>query len=412
MPQTPGLFDIARYEEAAATWEGGIDSFVYRPDPETLMAAPTGALAGIPFAVKDVIDVAGMPTRFGSDAFGDAGPASVDAPVVGAVRKAGAIPVGKTRSTECAFIDPTTTRNPYDTARSPGGSSSGSGAAVGAGIVPFAFGTQTAGSLCRPATYCGCASYKPGIGVLPTEGMSPLSPSFDAIGVIARDTGWLGRVFDVLTSRFPVPGSDTVPNSLRVGFVKAPEQSPDKSMRDLAAATIGLLQDAGHEVSEVASPVSFADIIARHRIVMLHEAARELAPRLAGRIDGLKPLFRAGIEQGQTISRGESDTALGWIEGERERFWDRLDGFDLLMAYPVPGPAPVGLKTTGDQSYLTPWTAMAGPLVSLIAGYDRDGMPLGMLFASKPGSDRFLMAAARGISELLPSRQPARLVTA
>ena len=186
-------------------WEPVIDAWAHVA--EASVAAGSGALLDVPFAVKDVIDVAGQPTRFGSLIFEAAAPAAADAPVVAALRRAGALPVGKTRTTEFAFIDPTVTRNPYDPRHSPGGSSSGSGAAVGARVVPFALGTQTAGSLCRPAAYCGAVSYKPGLGRFPLDGVAPLSRSFDAVGVIAQSMPWLTRVSPMAFSTCCIRGT-------------------------------------------------------------------------------------------------------------------------------------------------------------------------------------------------------------
>ncbi len=183
--------DVLGALEDARAWEPRIEAWAYLAEPDELAAAwPAteghGRLQGVPFAVKDIIDVAGLPTRNGSARFADALPAARDAAVVAALRRDGAIAIGKTRTTEFAFIDPTVTRNPYDPRHTPGGSSSGSGAVVGAGIVPFALGTQTAGSLIRPACYSGVTAFKPSLGLLPTEGVAPLARSFDQVGIIAQ----------------------------------------------------------------------------------------------------------------------------------------------------------------------------------------------------------------------------------
>lgn len=401
----PMTFDLGHYHAAEKVWGPSLDAWAYHGDCKPA-ADGSSPLAGVPFAVKDVIDVAGQPTQYGSDAFRDAVPALRDASVVSALRAAGACPVGKTRTTEFAFVDPTPTRNPYDLARSPGGSSSGSGAVVGAGIVPFALGTQTAGSLCRPATYCGAASYKPGLGVLPTTGMAPLSPSFDAIGIICQSAAWLGSVFDVLSSAFAIPGNDSTTGPLNIAFLDVPEQRPDPAMLAAMQHVIAQLRGSGHFVTTVTTPVSFPGIIDHHRTVMLREAANCLGPMLEARHDLLKPLFRAALLQGNAITDAQKDQALDWVENARRQFWSHVSAFDLILAYPVPGVAPLGLATTGDQSYLTPWTAMGGPLVSLPAGYDPDGLPLGILLAAKPGLDSFLVHSAEMLALLLPRHRP------
>ena len=398
-------FSLEDHLAARARWEPLLDAWAHVEDAGALRQADhlSGQLAGVPFGIKDVIDVQGQPSRYGSEAFEDAQPSETESPVVTALRDAGAIPVGKTRSTEFAFIYPTTTRNPYDPKRSPGGSSSGSGAVVGAGVVPFALGTQTAGSLCRPATYCGAYSYKPGLGVLPRDGMSPLSPSFDAIGVIAQSADWLEKIYDVLAAAFEIPQSaPAVARPLRIGFVNVPDQQPEDGMVAMISRVRNVLSDAGHAIVDVDTPVSFDDIIQAHRTVMLYEMAWELRPRVGGRGGLLKPLFRAALAEGAEIPSDQLDQAVEWLTHARENCWSRLSAFDLLMAYPVPGSAPIGLTTTGDQTYLTPWTAMGGPLVSVPSGLDRDGMPLGILLAATPGKDSYLMGEAMRLAGLLP----------
>lgn len=398
--------------ERLRLWEPLIEAWAHI-DEAALSGSPLlgqdGDLLGVPFGVKDVIDVAGQPTRFGSDAFADATPAGRDAAIVAALRRAGAVPVGKTRSTEFAFVDPTITRNPHDTARSPGGSSSGSAAVVGAGIVPFALGTQTAGSLCRPATYCGAASYKPGLGVLPIDGMAPLSPSFDTIGIIAASAAWLARVFDSLTvASGMLPSVPQRKRVLRIGFVSSPDQAPAPDMQRMMQMAIAALLQAGHAVTAVTAPVIFATAIAHHRTVMLAEAADCVGARVVGREALLQPRLRAGLAEGQAVSQAQRRTAVAWLAEARDRFWQSLAAFDLLLAYPVPDAAPRGLASTGDQSYLTPWTAMAGPLVSLPAWQSADRLPLGILLAAAPGQDATLVNTARDIAALLQPPAPAR----
>lgn len=399
-------FDTARSRDLAVHWEPRIQAWAHLADGDELMPAESvmsAPLFGVPFAVKDVIDVHGQPTRFGSDAFADAEPADDDAAVVAALRHAGAVPLGKTRTTEFAFIDPTVTCNPYDPRRTPGGSSSGSGAVIGAGIVPFALGTQTAGSLCRPATYCGGVSYKPGLGVLPTAGMAPLSASFDAVGVIAQSADWLHRVYGVLAEAFGmVPMTGTSARPLRIGVVDSTDQHPSTAQQAAAVTVAATAQSLGHSVARLPSAVSFTDMIRQHRVVMLAEAAASLWPRLANRCDRLQPLLHAALREGAGISEAQRAAALGAIIDARTTFWHAAEGYDLLLAHPVPGAAPLGLTTTGDQSYLTPWTALGGPLVSLPCGVDPDGLPLGMLLAAAPGRDSFLVETAIALAPHLP----------
>lgn len=400
--------------DAARTWEPAIDAWAWLPaGPAVNRGRSAGPLAGVPFAVKDVIDVRGMPTGLGWDALPVPHRPDRDAAVVAALRTAGAVPLGKTRTTAFAFTDPTVTRNPWDTGRTPGGSSSGSGAVVGAGIVPFALGTQTAGSLCRPAAYCGAWAWKPGLGVLPTDGMCPLSPSFDAVGVIARDFGWLDRIYRVLADRFGLSHPVGAVRPLRIGRMRVPEQAPAAAMVAALDGVERAATAAGHTVEACSADISFADLIAAHRQIMLAEAVRNLAPVVAGRQALLPPRIAAGLVEGATITAAAEDAARAAISSVRQAFWRAMADFDLVLACPVPGPAPVGLQTTGDQSYLTPWTALGGPLVTAPCAIDDDGMPLAALLAARPGSDGALMGAAAALSRLLPAlprpRLPSRL---
>jgi Asp-tRNA(Asn)/Glu-tRNA(Gln) amidotransferase A subunit family amidase len=382
-------------------WEPLIEAWTRLPGGSDASSTP-GPLSGAPFAVKDVIDVAGLPTRCGWAALEDRAPAMADAAVVAALRAAGATPVGKTRSTAFAFVDPTITRNPYDPQRTPGGSSSGSGAVVGAGVVPFALGTQTAGSLCRPAAYCGAYAYKPGIGVLPAVGMQPLSSAFDAVGVIAGDFDWLRRVFDVLATAFDIPTGKERGAPLRIGRVLPPEQNPDPDLVRAMDVVEERLAAVGHTIEPAAPSVSFSELLDDHRTVMLFEAARDIGPVVAEKRHQLPPLIAAGLAEGERINGQQSAAAMERIRTARTRFWADVAGFDLLLAYPTSGAAPVGLTTTGDQSYLTPWTTLGGPLVTMPCGVDGEGMPLAALLAAPPGFDAALMRMAAEIDPLLP----------
>jgi len=402
MRETGEGADGAAWLSRAKLWEPAIDAWSYLPDETPAAMNHTGLLAGAPFAVKDVIDVAGMATRCGWDGLASAEKEPRDAAVVAALRAAGAIPVGKTRSTAFAFVDPTTTRNPYDPERTPGGSSSGSGSVVGAGVVPFALGTQTAGSLCRPAAFCGAYAFKPSIGAWPTAGMRPLSRSFDAVGVIAAGQEWLARVVPVLFDAFGVKASEPEPASLRIGRVVAPEQAPEPQMVLAMDRLEAGLRDAGHRVTLAAPTVSFDDLIADHRLIMLSEAAEDVLPLTGGREAELPPRLRAGLREGKGISVSQREAALTRVLERRAAFWRSMADFDLMLAYPAPGAAPRGLATTGDQSYQTPWTALGGPLAAIPCGLDVEGAPLGALLAAPPGEDAALLRAVGRLSPCFP----------
>lgn len=404
------LFNVPDALTQIAAWEPRIEGWVehleYADDGRST-ATPSGPLCGVPFGVKDIIDVKGFPTRYGSAAFEDAPVAFQDASVVAALRAAGAIPVGKTRTTEFAFVDPTISRNPFDPGRTPGGSSSGSGAAVGAGVVPFALGTQTAGSLIRPACYCGAFAYKPSLGALPTTGVSPLSSTFDQVGVIATSSAWLQVVFSVLAQAFSIdghgaatgPSAGTVPK--RIAMIHPPEQTPDAEMIEAMAATIRRLEEGGASVTEMPSPVSFRELLDAHRVIMLFEAARDLLAFVGDRRHLLQAKLSAGLAEGERIPETTYLAAVDTMQLARKTLWAETSAYDLLLAYPVSGAAPIGLTTTGDQSYLSPWTALGGPLLTMPAAIDSKGMPLGVMFAAPPGQDGALVQCSSSLQSLL-----------
>lgn len=406
----------AKLQNRIAAWEPHIRAFVAQDHtaPGRLDTA-TGPLAGMAVGVKDVVDVAGLPTRNGSLICAGAAPASADAVVVAALRGAGAAIIGKTVTTEFAFIDPTDCRNPFDLGRTPGGSSSGSGAAVGAGVLDLAIGTQTAGSLCRPAAYCGAVGLKPGLGVLPNAGMTPLSPSFDAPGFIARDVATAAAAFRACTG---LPPLVNLPAGLRVG--RAPID-PDAPMSVAALSALDgaaeMLAGLDLTVRRGKTQLSFASVVADHRTVMLAEAAAGHGHLLETTSDRLRPLFAAALTEGRALVRAEVAAARDRLAKARATFWDEMGDFDLLLAPPVPDGAPRLDEGTGYQALLTPWTVFAGPLLALPWGRDSLGRPRSIMLAAAPGREALVLCAAAKLEarapELprpaVPSSDPVRL---
>lgn len=367
---------------------------------ETDLASASGPLAGIVFGVKDVIDVKGAPTRNGSAACAGAAPAERDAAAVSALRAAGATFLCKTATTEFAFIDPAPTLNPYDPARTPGGSSSGSGAAVGAGILDLALGTQTAGSLIRPAAYCGAVGFKPGKGALSSDGMTPLSPSFDTIGFIARDAGTAGDAFIACGGAAPA-----APDMSRL-CTGLPEADPAAPLSPAAtravAGAAAALREAGAEARRLAHGIDLSAVVADHRIVMLAEAAALHGARL--RDAPLGPAFAAALKAGAAIDAAERGAALRRLDDARARFWSATEQYGVLLAPPVPAAAPPRDGGTGYQHMLTPWTVFGGPLLCLPWGADEAGLPLSVMLAAPPGAEAALLGAGLALAALAPPR--------
>lgn len=397
-----GVATSQKDANAFARWEPHIRSFVCLSEP---MPAPTaGPLSGLTVGVKDIIDVSGLPTHNGSATCADASPAQSDASVVARLRAAGAQIVGKTVTTEFAFTDPTDCRNPYDIARSPGGSSSGSGAAVAAGLVDLALGTQTAGSLCRPAAYCGAVGLKPSFRSLPTAGVTPLARSFDSVGVIARSVDVARAAFLAMCEpEAGVAGHVSIATRwLLPGDIRP---APDIFLA-LEAATEALSRYC--QVRQAPSvPCDTDAIVNAHRTVMQAEAAEVHNHLLHGtKADLLRPKFRAGLEAGVRFNAADIAAARHVLKRATEEFWRAMQGVDAILTLPVPEGAPRLDGSTGFQDWLTPWTVFGGPLITLPWGLDRSGRPCAVMLAGKPTADLSLLDLAEQLERHAPPIVP------
>ena len=361
-----------------------------------------GPLHGIPIAVKDIIDVEGLPTRCNNRARADARPATCDAEIVLALRRAGAIPLGKVHTTEYAFFDPSSARNPHNLEHTPGGSSSGSAAAVAAGMAPLALGTQTVASVNRPAAYCGIAAFKPSTRCMPGFGIAPLAPSYDTVGFYGGTVDDAILAFEAVAPVFLPAASPQkpmltiiIPEDHHLGDASIEVQA---SMARMGSA----FAKAGHKVEGHVSPIPFADLFRLQRQTMLYEAGRALAflRDLPKGMAGEKIL--AAIEEGQRIRTADYVEQRTMIDMLRQRFFARFEDADVFLWPATPEPAPKGLAWTGEPKYIAPWTALGGPVVSLPAGKTRSGLPLGAIIAGRPGADMDMCRNARilaGIAE-------------
>ena len=359
-----------------------------------------GPLHGIPIAVKDIIDVEGLPTRCNSRSRADAKPATCDAEIVLALRRAGAIPLGKVHTTEYAFFDPSPARNPHNLEHTPGGSSSGSAAAVAAGMAPLALGTQTVASVNRPAAYCGIAAFKPSTRCMPGFGIAPLAPSYDTVGFYGGtvDDAILG--FEAVAPAFLPPAGPekpaltiVIPEDHHLGDASVEVQA---SMARMANA----FARAGHKIEGHVSPIPFADLFRLQRQTMLYEAGRALAflKDFPEGMAGEKIL--GAIEEGLRIRTSDYIEQRALIDMLRERFFARFEEADVFLWPATPEPAPKSLAWTGEPKYISPWTALGGPIVTLPAGKTRDGLPLGAILAARPGADREMCRNARVLAKI------------
>lgn len=360
----------------------------------------------LPFGVKDVIDVAGFPTRAGSRALEHAPVCRRDALAVSRLRAMGLVPIGKTVTTEFAYVDPAGTVNPFDHRRTPGGSSSGSAAAVGAGLVPLALGTQTAGSVCRPAAFCGTYAFKPSTGRTPAEGLTPFAPSFDTIGTMGLRLDWTIAAALTILGEDAVAGRSLVPpptaSRLRIGmpcdwYFTAISRDAQAQLDHGAS----ILAAAGHSIHPIRVGLDFAALRIVHRRIMQYEAHRAHGALLSSRPDLLGPAWRGALIEGSRIADRDYRADLLSIAGARQTILDAIDSVDCMLLPPAYDEAPEGVSSTGDAGLIIPWTYARTPLIVLPTGLSPRGAPLAVMVAGKPDEDRGAAAMALTIAGLL-----------
>jgi Asp-tRNA(Asn)/Glu-tRNA(Gln) amidotransferase A subunit family amidase len=381
----------------------------FLPEPgraERLAAEAASAVAGgplyrVPVGVKDVIRVDGLPTRAGSALPPEvlAGP---QAPAVDRLRAAGALVAGKTVTAEFAMTAPGPTRNPRNPAHTPGGSSSGSAAAVAAGMVPLALGTQTVGSVIRPAAFCGVVGFAPTYGRVPMGGVVPNVPSYDRVGVFAPAVAGAALAASVLCDgwrepapapRRPVLGVPAGPYLDRVGA------EAREAFRRRVRALVG-----GFRVREVAVMADFDAVVRMSYTVNRYEAARTHAGWFARHGHLYRERTAATIREGRAIGRGDYAAARRARAAFRARLLDTMasgEGVDIWLTPAAPGPAPRGLASTGDGTMCLPWSAAGLPAVCLPAGRAVNGLPLGLQCVALPGADEDLLRWAAQIAALV-----------
>jgi Asp-tRNA(Asn)/Glu-tRNA(Gln) amidotransferase A subunit family amidase len=351
-----------------------------------------GPLHGIPVGIKDIIDVEGWPTAAGSRLWANK-VATRNASVVTRLRQAGAILLGKTVTTPYASFDPPPTRNPWDVTRTPGGSSSGSAAAVACGMCPGALGSQTGGSLTRPASYCGVATCKPTLGRVSVDGVLPLAPNMDHVGPIARCVRDLGILLNVIAdpneSHPLIAERGRVPRIGRLGGLF--DDLADESARTVVERATERFRSRGASVAKVASPPSFAAVLQRHRIVMAVEAAAFHEVRRRKHPEDYGPRITALLEEGLACPATEYVRTREHQRRLVEEFSACFEGVDALLTPATTSPAPAA-ETTGDPAFNSPWSYTGFPTVSFPAGWSSDGLPLAIQLVGRPWSDAELLA--------------------
>ncbi len=364
-----------------------VDEAAVEQAAKELDAGTAQRLGGVTVGVKDVIDTADSPTAYGSALFSDHQPAT-DADVVAHLRAAGAIVLGKTESTEFAMFEPTRTRNPHDLERTPGGSSSGSAAAVAAGMVSIALGTQTAGSVVRPGAYCGVYGFKPTRGWTSTKGVWLLAESLDTLGLFARRAADLRLLYQVLRTAGASPAPPSRPATPYAAVLRATEWGEvDGDVLSALDRVSARLSDAGWTVVEMQMPDEWRRLPEQHTTVMAVEVAKNMRAVLGDRVELISEKARRIVSDGDEIpatgylaAKEAASTALGTLQALSETV-------DVILAPSALGVAPVGLAATGDPVMCRPWTLLGLPASNVPAVRRADGLPVGVQAVSTAFDD-------------------------
>lgn len=386
---------VALSRDAIARKDDRIRAFAHVAETPSIQS--DGPLAGIAIGIKDILDTFDQPTAYGSPVYEGFQP-RVDAAIVDLARRQGATIIGKTATTEFAFFSPAPTVNPHNPAHTPGGSSSGSAAAVAAGMIPAAIGTQTGGSVVRPAAFCGVAGYKPSYRLLPSTGMKHFAPSLDTVGLFAAGVEDVALLAALLTGRdlaLPTAEQAVDPASIRVGLYRCAQlEDADPAMRDALSRAADLAANAGFDVGEIGEPDALAHARDAHKTVQDYEAGLACGPDLARYRDRLSPILVETIDRGQAILPSQYDDARRLAKRGRGATRALFGEVDILLTPSAPGAAPAGLETTGDPRFNKLWTLMGTPTINIPGFKDDAGMPLGIQAVARFGQDRRLLEVA------------------
>ena len=364
-------------------------------DVERSQGAYTGALHGVPVGVKDLYDTDDLPTEMGSPAFVGNQPGK-NAELVGRILAAGGYVLGKTVTTEFAYMHPAETRNPWNPRHTPGGSSSGSAVAVAARHVPVAVGTQTNGSVIRPAAFCGVVGFKPSLDSLPIQGALPFAETLDHVGLFTRtvaDAAYFAASLAESGTFAPEIEALSRPPKIAV-LPRFPWNAAEPGAARHLQASLKRLADAGTELKTVALPDDFDEAHRVHRTIMLYEGARHHAPKQAMHRRVMSAVLNAAIDEGLAMSHDDYRGALVRRAALAELALDLFEDCDALASLPAPGAAPERLDVTGDPSFCTLWTLLGFPALTLPTGLSDGGMPYGMQLAGPAGGDDRLLRVA------------------
>jgi Asp-tRNA(Asn)/Glu-tRNA(Gln) amidotransferase A subunit family amidase len=390
------LDHIAEREPTVQAWQFLDRDLVLKRAQALDQSGTIRPLQGVPVGMKDIIDTQDMPTEYGSPIYKDHRPVS-DAACVALTRKAGGLIMGKTVTTEFANRHPGKARNPFDPQRTPGGSSSGSAAAVGDLMVPLAVGTQTTASTIRPASFCGCVGYRPTWGDLRCVGVKEAAGSLDTLGLIARSVEDVALYRDVLIGMQaePLPHIDAP----RIGFCRTPlwEQC-EPSTQSLLEGLAQRLASAGADVKDITLPPDFARIPAAHQRISSFEFSRNFSWEIENHWNLISETLRNGrLKDGLSCSFNAYQDARDFAERWRRWMDDAFGDRDILLVPAAAGEAPIGLNSTGNAAFCAIWTTLHVPAMTLPLFRGPNGLPVGAQFVARRNADRKLMAACRWV---------------
>ena len=380
-------------------------------DQHRLEGKPTGTLHGVPVAIKDIFDTADMPTEYGSPIHAGRTP-SRDSTAVSLLRAAGAVIMGKAVTTEFAFLNPGKTSNPHNSEHTPGGSSSGSAAAVAANMVPLAIGSQTNGSTIRPAAYCGVIGFKPSHGLISRHRVSPLSRTLDHVGLFARTIDDIALLAEQLVAydendpdtqprariRFTTVAAEEPPLEPMFAFIKTPmwQRADDDTKEGFAE----IVEQLGNQVEEIELFPSASDAWQWHQTIMGAEVAHNFEREWQKSRALLSEQLRAQIERGREVRAVDYQRALKQIAPMHDSFVELFEQrYDAILTPAAPSAAPKGLTSTGDPSFCTLWTLCGMPCITLPLLQNSEALPIGVQLVGPRGGDARLLRTARWLAK-------------
>lgn len=394
------LAEIAERDDVVKAWVHVAPELAREQARRLDSEVPRSKLHGIPIGVKDVIDTADMPTERGTPIHAHRQP-SDDATCISRLRERGAIILGKTRTTEYATWTPGATTNPHNAAHTPGGSSSGSAAAVGARMVPLALGTQTVGSTIRPAAFCGVAGMKPSFGFVPMAGVNLTSQRLDTIGLFGRGVDDVALLLDQLSPTGTEATEETFPG--RVLLVESPWwDRADEHTREALRTAGSRLAEAGVLVEERQLPSGFADVPGMQNLMAHFDIANNLRHDYVLHSDQFSENLAARMAEGLDIGLPAYVSALRAAEQFKVELARMLGDGDVLMMPATTGLAPKGIDWTGDPTFCQPWSLFGNPSMTVPVAWEQStGLPVGVQIVARVGADQLVLAVAKMLEDAL-----------